>query len=207
MPKKKVQSPKEAVDAATVKKAAEARKKAKEAAAAKKAEQEAKAAEEAAAKEAAAIEAAKVPQRVVVRPRVAPAKIGPVDKMQSLLKEYEGLCTKPAFSKDDRGVLINKLSNIIQFAIRNAETKAVLDELYGFFIKERRGMLAEEVVFQGIAKLGNNTRMQMEVFYSAMMVCVSNKTAKNKTTIDLDRVRGILKSEKVVAFFASKASR
>lgn len=189
-------NPKEAADKATAKKKSTSSKKTT-----KKVEPEVvKVAIEAPVEEIKAEE----PKKTPVKPKPAPARIGPADKMKALLAEYEELCKKPAFNASMRKNMVQKLSNIIQFAIRNAETKAVLDAMFTFFVKERRGILAEEVVFQGISSLGNSTRMQMEIFYSAMMICVSNKITGKKRPIDLDRVREILKSEKVVAFFSSK---
>ncbi len=147
------------------------------------------------------------PKPETIKPTPIPAKIAPSTRLKAMLKEYGAKAAAPAFSVTDRSALIASLNQIVQYAISHAESGKTLDVMYDFFVKERRGILSEEVVFAGASKLGATARMKLEVFYGAMMVCVRNKTAKKPTKIDLDRVRKVLKSEKAVGFFAAKVGR
>jgi hypothetical protein len=131
------------------------------------------------------------------------AKITDIVRFKAQLEEYRRMFDRPIITDSARASVLNKLVAILQTVIKSGE-RNVIEELFQFFVKERKGCLSEEVVFRGISKLGDSTRMRIEVLYAAMCVAVRNRTAKVKTRINLDRVREILKNEKIVAYLASK---
>lgn len=167
---KKAVAKKEAVDKqveadkAAVVKAAEDKQKAADK---KKADAEKKAKEEA------------VPKKVTRSVTPAKINIAEVDKVKVMLADYGTTAPRGAATPAKRKIALDKLVKVITF-LSSHPRKEVLDEFYVFFKKERLGLMAEITVFQAITTLNATTRERVELLYGAMVITMSNVTAKKK---------------------------
>lgn len=164
-----------------------------------KAEEEKRNAEVAAAAEALEEEAPKAEKK----PKPSKIKMDEVDRVKVLLADFEQSSPKgkPANAMV-RQRRLDKLVKVVTFVANNPK-REVLDELHTFFKKERAGLMSEQHVLQGVAKLNSSTREKVELLYGALVLTVSNAKSKKKIRPNIELISKRL-GDGVASWFATK---
>lgn len=126
--------------------------------------------------------------------------------LQKHLKEYQLYHAEPVITPAIREKILRKFYLILRFAINNPQND-ILDELYVFFRKNRNGILAESVVFQGISQMATGPRFQIETFYTLFTALIATKTQKAKFTVSLEAARRVLGVDEIINYVSIKLNK
>ena len=138
----------------------------------------------------------------VVMTKPIPKKHAKADVTNAMLAEYAELCNKEIVTPKTQKAIITNFQSIVIYAINNTEPE-VLEIIWQFFLKEKKGMLSPERAFIGIADIVPNVRMRIEMFWGAFTAVMANRVAKRPIKIDFNRVRDIIGQE-IVTFLSGK---
>ena len=124
-----------------------------------------------------------------------------VARLRGLIQNY-----RDAVGTEDIKLPLQKFLNIVDFCVQTKD-RAVLDEFYKFFVSERNGVLAHNVVLAGIQQLEPSRRLKTSAFYSVFYGMALAKASGNAFMFDMNAIQTVIGSETLVRFLLNKLNR
>lgn len=124
-----------------------------------------------------------------------------VARLRGLIQNY-----RSAVGTADLTLPLQKFLSIVDFCVMTKE-RVVLDEFYKFFVSERSGMLAHNIVLAGIQQLEPSRRLKTAAFYSVFYGMALAKASGNAFMFDMNAVQTVIGSETLVRFLITKLNR
>lgn len=133
--------------------------------------------------------------------KAAPVKSPALIRFESSVQRYRDAVANTKI-ETGRSQALTSFIALMDFVLAS-KSREIFDAFYDFFVVNRKGILANTVVLNGIARLDPTKRNRVGAFYTLFFTLARHKVDSKPATIDINAIRVLMNNDAIANYAAS----
>lgn len=133
--------------------------------------------------------------------KAAPVKTESMIRFEKIVQRYRDAVENTKVETGRSQALMVFIS-LMDFVVAS-KSREIFDAFYDFFVINRKGILANTVVLNGISRLEPSKRNRVGAFYTLFFSLARHKIDGKRSTIDINAIRVLMNNDAIANYAAS----